>query len=93
MDNSSKSGWTIASDGIQWILQRRHNGQQRSVSFVHSSRDVLARCMSENGVHPQTASELLKGLPPTFNEWSRMTVPRASRYAQGAASVERERWA
>jgi hypothetical protein len=74
MDNSSKSGWAIASDGIQWILQCRHNGQQRSVSFVHSSRDVLARCMSENGVHPQTASELLKGLPPTFNEWSRLTV-------------------
>ena len=74
MDNSAKSGWAIASDGIQWILQCRHNGQQRSVSFVHSSRDVLARCMSENGVHPQTASELLKGLPPTFNEWSRLTV-------------------
>jgi hypothetical protein len=74
MDNSSQSGWAIASDGIQWILYRRHDGQQRSVSFVHSSRDVLARCMSENGVHPQTASELLKGLPPTFNECLGMAI-------------------
>jgi hypothetical protein len=61
---TTSSDWAVASDGIQWIL--RHNG--RPVSFVHSTKDVLARCMNEKGVHPETAGELLKGLPRTFNE-------------------------
>jgi hypothetical protein len=36
--------WSVASDGIQWIL-RRHNDQGSGwhpLSFVHSTRDVLA---------------------------------------------------
>jgi len=64
--------WAVASDGIQWILQRRRMGTQqgwRPVSFVHSERDILARCMREKGVGVDTAALLLSGLPETFDEW------------------------
>ena len=67
---ATSSGWALASDGLQWILQRRYGGQLRAVAFVRSSKDILARCMSEAGVHTDTAGELLKDLPPTFNEWA-----------------------
>ena len=72
MDNlvTASSNWAIAADGIQWVLQRRYGGQLRAVGFVHSSRAILARCMSEAGVSTNTAHELLKDLPPTFNEWA-----------------------
>jgi len=66
----TSSGWALASDGIQWILQRRYNGQQKSVAFVRSSRGILARVMNEKGVAPKTANELLETLPPTFTEWA-----------------------
>ena len=65
--------WSVASDGVQWIL-RRHDGQGsdwRAVSFVHSTREVLARCMREKGVTDGEAAELLAGLPATFDEWAR----------------------
>jgi hypothetical protein len=40
--------WSLASDGMQWILQRRAGADGwRAVSFVHSTKDVLARCMRE----------------------------------------------
>jgi hypothetical protein len=71
----TSSGWAIPSDGVQWILQRRHTGQQRSVAFVRSTKDILARVMNEKGVASETASELLETLPSTFNEW----VPGANR--------------
>jgi hypothetical protein len=66
----TSSGWALASDGIQWILRRRYDGQQKSVAFVRSSRGILARVMNEKGVASKTASELLKTLPPTFTEWA-----------------------
>ena len=66
--------WTLASDGIQWMLQRQHmrNGQidWHSVSFVHSTRDIRARCMREKGCPAADAERLLAGLPPTFEEWA-----------------------
>jgi hypothetical protein len=63
--------WALASDGIQWILRRHCEGKRpwRPVSFVHSTRDVLARCMSEKGCPPEDAQRLLAGLPSTFDEW------------------------
>ena len=64
--------WAVASDGIQWILQRRRMGTQqgwRPLSFVRSERDILARCMREKGVDVDTANLLLSGLPDTFDQW------------------------
>ncbi len=62
--------WALASDGVQWILQRRwKDGVHRSVSFVRSTKDILERCMREKGVENVTASFLLAGLPDTFDAW------------------------
>ena len=65
--------WSLASDGLQWILQHRRqkNGRTswRPVSFVRSTRAILARCMREKGVPTADAEQLLAGLPPTFDEW------------------------
>ena len=65
--------WALASDGVQWMLMRRHLRKSGDtwdpVSFVRSERNILARCMREKGVQPGTAAQLLEGLPDTFDEW------------------------
>jgi hypothetical protein len=65
--------WAVASDGIQWTLMRRIQRKRGDcwdpVSFVRSTRCVLARCMHEKGVQPGTAAQLLSGLPDTFDQW------------------------
>ena len=48
------------------------------VSFVHSTRDILARCMREKGVEPGTAAQLLSGLPETFDQWKQTSPPARS---------------
>jgi hypothetical protein len=62
--------WAVASDGIQWILQRRRVRRGADtwdgVSFVRSTRDVLARCMREKGVPAVDAARLLAEMSPTF---------------------------
>ena len=67
--------WALAADRLQWMVQRRYmsKGQPgwHSVSFVASTRDVLARCMREKGCPPADAERLLAGLPFTFEEWAR----------------------
>ena len=49
--------WALASDGMQWILLHNHRqdgtGRWQAVSFVHSTRDILARCMREKGCRPR----------------------------------------
>jgi len=66
--------WALAADRLQWMLQRQHmnKGQPvwHSVSFVASTKDVLARCMREKGCPPADAERLLAGLPSTFEEWA-----------------------
>jgi hypothetical protein len=63
--------WALASDGLQWILQRKRSGRPpwRAVSFVRSTKDILARCMGENGATPDEIRSLLAGLPDTFDQW------------------------
>jgi len=72
---ASSGKWGLAADSLQWIVQRFYlnKGQPawRSVSFVSSTRDVLARCLREKGCPPADAERLLAGLPPTFKEWAR----------------------
>jgi hypothetical protein len=68
--------WALASDGVQWILQRRHQRKGRAdtwdgVSFVRSTREVLARCMREKGVPTPAATRLLALLPERFDDWVR----------------------
>ena len=67
--------FALASDGEQWIIQRstRLNGgvAWKSLSFVRSSKDVLARCLREKGATEPDVALLLADLPPTFDEWRR----------------------
>ena len=69
---ATSGSWALASDGIQWVLQRqrRKNGGAawRPVSFVRSTKEVLARRMREKGVPPDDAARLLDGLPNCFAE-------------------------
>ena len=82
--------WALASDGMQWILLHNHRqdgtGRWQAVSFVHSTRDILARCMREKGCPTEDARDLLKGLPLTFNEWWRAASQRASTGGETAMS-------
>jgi hypothetical protein len=62
--------WAILTDGQQWILARRYkDGKWRGMSYVHSTRDVLERCVRERGIENALAAELLAGLPETFDQW------------------------
>jgi hypothetical protein len=58
--------WALSADKLQWILQRRGKG----MSFVSSTRDILARCMREKGVPSADATAALGRLPLTFAEWA-----------------------
>jgi hypothetical protein len=66
--------WAVASDGMQWILQRRGGVDRRTglsvwaaVSFVPSTKAVLARCMREKGTPAEDAARLLAGLGERFS--------------------------
>lgn len=70
--------WALASDGLQWILYRRtwreiarpnQPESWKAVSFVRSTREILARCMREKGTEAPTAALLLEGLPDSFDQW------------------------
>lgn len=66
---ASSGDWAVAADGLQWILMRHSGSQWRPVSFVRSTKDILARCMREKGTEPAPADLLLSGLPETFDVW------------------------
>ena len=64
--------WALASDSVQWVLQRsRYKDNRlnwRPVSFVRTSKDILARCMREKGTPPADAERLLDGLLDHFED-------------------------
>lgn len=57
--------WALATDGIQWVVQRRAEGGKHwtAVKFIRSTKVNLAGCL------PPDAQCLLDGLPDTFDEW------------------------
>ena len=66
--------WSVTTDGLQWILRRRVGTDRRtgkpvweSVSFVRSTKDILALCMREKGTPPEDARKLLAGLGERFS--------------------------
>jgi hypothetical protein len=68
--------WALATDGLQWILRKRFpGGDWKALSFVRSTKEVLARCMAEKGVDVPTADFLLAGLPDRFDGKSAPEVP------------------
>jgi hypothetical protein len=71
------------------MVQRQylHKGEirWRSISFVSSTKDILARCLREKGCPPEDAEQLLAGLPATFEQWRRS---QAAAFVQTAAAAE-----
>ena len=63
----ARGRWAIATDGVQWVLQRRRGDRWQNLSFVRTTRDVLARCMREHGASPGEMA-LLAGLPDRFQD-------------------------
>jgi len=63
----ARGRWAIATDGIQWILQRHRGDRWQDLSFVRTTRDILARCMREKGARPDEMG-LLAGLPDRFHD-------------------------
>jgi hypothetical protein len=61
--------WALASDGVQWILQRRRGKVWEALKFVRSNKAHLAHRMKGLAVPPDDAERLLDGLPDTFDEW------------------------
>jgi hypothetical protein len=58
--------WALGADSLQWILYRRASrtkGGWSAVSFVRSSREVLARCMREKKCPRDVSARLLADLP------------------------------
>jgi hypothetical protein len=74
--------WALAADRLQWMVQRQYlnKGQPawQSISFVASTKDVLARCLREKGCPPADAERLLAGLPATFEEWTKTRAANLS---------------
>lgn len=63
------NNWALASDGLQWILQRRYGKTWKALSFVRSTKDILERCMREKGMEVSSRDYFLARLPSTFDEW------------------------
>jgi hypothetical protein len=73
--------WALAYDDLQWILKRfigtRKSGARagqeiwEDVSFVSSTKAILARCMREKGVPADDIRIALDRLPDTFAEFIR----------------------
>src|SRR5262249_46743684 len=75
--------WALAADRLQWMVQRQYisKGELKwqPVSFVASTKDILACCLREKGCPPADAERLLAGLPATFEQW---TKTRAAAFVQ-----------
>ena len=64
-----EGNWALATDGLQWVLQRKNGNAWEGASFVHTTKEILARCVRERGIEPLIAEKLLNGLPDSFEEW------------------------
>ncbi len=84
--------WALATDGIQWIVQRaRRNGNKgggvewRAVAFVASDKGVLHRVLREKGaVIDSEGLEALRRLPGTLQEWISMPASRRFKVCSSA---------
>ena len=81
--------WALAADRLQWMVQRQYISKGeikwQSVSFVASTKDILARCLREKRCPPEDAERLLAGLPDTFAKWAKM---RSAAFTQTVAAAE-----
>ncbi len=84
--------WALATDGIQWIVQRARRNRNaeggldwRAVAFVASDKGVLYRVLREKGaVIDSEGHEALRRLPGTFGEWISMPPGRRFKVCSSA---------
>lgn len=73
--------WVLGADNLQWIVlrarKRRDEAYLHPVSYVTSTKTVLARVARENGV-TVSASALahLDAMPEHFRDWRDGHLPR-----------------
>jgi len=85
--------WALATDGIQWIVQRARRNRNkvgglewRAVAFVASDKGVLHRVLREKGaVIDSEGLEALRRLPETFREW--VSAPPERRFKVGHSAI------
>ena len=68
--------WALGADSLQWILYRRKSkrtGKWGAVSFVSSTRDILARCMREKGCPPRRYRAAARWAAPDLRGMGRET--------------------
>jgi hypothetical protein len=70
--------WAVATDGLQWILQRYFGNRWRPISFVRSTKTILARCMREADADPSEIDALLTNVPNRFQETDKISAHRGS---------------
>ena len=67
---ATSGDWSVTTGGIQWILRKRRSLKGtdvwQAVSFVRSSKDIVARCLKEKGCPPEDAAKLLGAIPVRF---------------------------
>jgi hypothetical protein len=60
--------WALASDNVQWVIQRKQGSGWQAIKFIRSTKEHLAHRLK--GLAPAADAErLLEGLPDTFEEW------------------------
>ena len=85
--------WALATDGIQWIVQRARRNRNkeggvewRAVAFVASDKGVLHRVLREKGaVIDSDGHAALRRLPETFQEW--ISMPPERRFKAGHSAI------
>ena len=85
--------WVLATDGIQWIVQRARRNRNRkgglewrAIAFVATDKGVLQRVLREKGaVIDSEGHAALRRLPETFREW--ISMPPARRFKAGHSAI------
>jgi hypothetical protein len=77
--------WRVTCDALQWILRCRKVVRGEAtwipVSFVRSTKDILARCMREKGCPQEDAQRLLEAVGERFSPVGAVTTPRTGESA------------
>ena len=77
----------LGADGLQWILYKSKAKAGApslepkhwiAISFVHSTKHILERCIRESGLMDATATSALGSLHSTFDAWKAAATSSAT---------------
>lgn len=78
--------WALASDGVQWIVQKWAGNRWRGLKYIRSDKAWLAYRLTTLGVPAADAALLLDGLPDTFDAWAAQSVAEQPEEPQGPSA-------